>query len=104
MKSFIQGGMAAVPTLTVSFSESGVAIQPPSGTVNGSYSRIFITDVTATNGVMHLRNANTVASGSLLAFIAQGNCNFSAPLKVPDYSGVWTSPVGIVGSITYFYE
>ena len=98
MKSFIQNGIASVPTTTVNFTTTGVLIQPP----NSGNSRIFITDV-STQGNLTLTNASATTSGSVLVYVAQGNCNYSAPLKVPDGSGVAISS-SVVGSITYFLE
>jgi len=100
MKSFIQNGVAAVNGITVNFTTSGVVIQPP----NSGNSRIFITDITATNNAITLLNANTVTSGNVLAYIAQGNCNLSVPIEVPDFSGVAISPANSIGSINYFLE
>lgn len=98
MKSFIQNGIASVPTTTVNFTTTGVLIQPP----NSGNSRIFITDVSTQNNLT-LTNASSIASGSVLAYVAQGNCNYAAPLKVPDGSGVAISS-STVGTITYFLE
>lgn len=98
MKSFIQNGIASVPTTTVNFTSTGVLIQPP----NSGNSRIFITDIT-TQANLTLANANALTSGSILAYVAQGNCNYSAPLKVPDSSGLAIA-TATVGSVTYFLE
>ena len=98
MKSFIQNGIASVPTTTVNFTTTGVLIQPP----NSGNSRIFITDIT-TQANLTLANANALTSGSILAYVAQGNCNYSAPLKVPDSSGLAIA-TATVGSVTYFLE
>lgn len=98
MKSFIQNGIASVPTTTVNFTTTGVLIQPP----NSGNNRIFITDI-STQGNLTLTNASATTSGSVLVYVAQGNCNYSAPLKVPDGSGVAISS-SVVGSITYFLE
>jgi predicted Na+-dependent transporter len=49
-------------------------------------------------------NANTVTSGNVLAYVAQGNCNLSVPIEVPDFSGVAISPANSIGSINYFLE
>lgn len=98
MKSFIQNGIASVPTTTVNFTATGVLIQPP----NSGNSRIFITDI-STQGNLTLTNASSTTSGSVLVYVAQGNCNYSAPLKVPDGSGVAISS-STVGSVTYFLE
>jgi hypothetical protein len=100
MKSFIQHGVAAVNGIVASFTDSGVVIRPP----NSGYSRIFITDITATNNSITLLNANATTSGSVLAYIAQGNCNLSVPIDVPDFSGVAISPSGSIGTINYFLE
>lgn len=100
MKSFIQNGVAAVNGLIANFTTSGVVIQPP----NSGYSRIFITDIVATNNAITLLNANTLTSGSVLAYIAQGNCNLSVPIDTPDFSGVAVSPAGSIGTINYFLE
>lgn len=98
MKSFIQNGIASVPTTTVNFTSTGVLIQPP----NSGNSRIFITDI-STQANLTLANANALTSGSILAYVAQGNCNYSAPLRVPDASGLAIA-TATVGSITYFLE
>jgi len=98
MKSFIQNGIASVLTTTVNFTSTGVLIQPP----NSGNSRIFITDIT-TQANLTLANANALTSGSILAYVAQGNCNYSAPLKVPDSSGLAIA-TATVGSVTYFLE
>lgn len=98
MKSFIQNGIASVPTTTVNFTTTGVLIQPP----NSGNSRIFITDI-STQANLTLANANALTSGSILAYVAQGNCNYSAPLRVPDASGLAIA-TATVGSITYFLE
>lgn len=98
MKSFIQNGIASVPTTTVNFTTTGVLIQPP----NSGNSRIFITDI-STQANLTLANANSLTSGSILAYVSQGNCNYSAPLKVPDSSGLAIA-TATVGSITYFLE
>lgn len=98
MKSFIQNGIASVPTTTVNFTSTGVLIQPP----NSGNSRIFITDIT-TQANLTLANASALTSGSILAYVAQGNCNYSAPLKVPDSSGLAIA-TATVGSVTYFLE
>ncbi len=98
MKSFIQNGIASVPTTTVNFTTTGVLIQPP----NSGNSRIFITDV-STQANLTLANANALTSGSILAYVSQGNCNYSAPLRVPDASGLAIA-TATVGSITYFLE
>jgi hypothetical protein len=100
MKSFIQNGVAAVNGITVNFTNSGVVIKPP----NSGNSRIFITDITATNNSITLMNASATATGSVLAYIAQGNCNLSVPIDVPDFSGVAVSPANSIGSINYFLE
>jgi hypothetical protein len=100
MKSFIQHGVAAVNGLVANFTTSGVVIQPP----NSGNSRIFITDVVATNNAITLLNASSTSSGSILAYFAQGNCNLSVPIDVPDFSGVFVSPVNSIGSINYFLE
>jgi len=98
MKSFIQNGIASVPTITVNFTATGVLIQPP----NSGNSRIFITDV-STQANLTLANASATASGSIFAYVAQGNCNYSAPLRLPDSSGLAIA-TATVGSITYFLE
>lgn len=98
MKSFIQNGIASVPTTTVNFTTTGVLIQPP----NSGNSRIFITDIT-TQANLTLANASTTATGSVLAYVSQGNCNYSAPLRVPDSSGLAIA-TATVGSVTYFLE
>jgi hypothetical protein len=49
-------------------------------------------------------NASATATGSVLAYIAQGNCNLSVPIDVPDFSGVAVSPANSIGSINYFLE
>ena len=98
MNSFIQNGIASVPTNTVNFTTTGVLIQPP----NSGNSRIFITDI-STQANLTLANANALTSGSILAYVAQGNCNYSAPLRVPDASGLAIA-TATVGSITYFLE
>ena len=100
MKSFIQNGVAAVNGIVASFTNSGVVIQPP----NSGYSRIFITDIVATNNAVTLLNAGATTTGSVLAYIAQGNCNLSVPIAVPDFSGVAVSPASSIGSINYFLE
>ena len=100
MKSFIQHGVAAVNGLIANFTTSGVVIQPP----NSGNSRIFITDITATNNSITLMNASATATGSILAYIAQGNCNLSVPIDVPDFSGVAILPASSIGSINYFLE
>lgn len=100
MKSFIQHGVASVNGLVANFTTSGVVIQPP----NSGNSRIFITDVVATNNAITLLNASTTATGGILAYIAQGNCNFSVPINVPDFSGIAIIPVDSIGSINYFLE
>jgi hypothetical protein len=100
MKSFIQNGVAAVNGLVANFTTSGVVIQPP----NSGNSRIFITDVVATNNAITLLNASATTSGSVLAYIAQGNCNLSVPIDVPDFSGIAVSPAGSIGTINYFLE
>jgi len=98
MKSFIQNGIASVPTTTVNFTSTGVLINPP----NSGLSRIFITDV-STQANLTLANASNLTSGSILAYVSQGNCNYSAPLRVPDNSGLAIA-TATVGSITYFLE
>lgn len=100
MKSFIQHGVAAVNGIVTSFTTSGVVIPPP----NSGYSRIYITDVTATNNAITLTNSSATATGSVLAYIAQGNCNLSVPIDVPDFSGVAVLPANSIGSINYFLE
>jgi hypothetical protein len=100
MKSFIQHGVAAVNGLVANFTTSGVVIQPP----NSGNSRIFITDVVATNNAITLLNAGSTTTGGILAYIAQGNCNFSVPIDVSDFSGVAIIPANSIGSINYFLE
>ena len=100
MKSFIQHGVASVNGLVANFTTSGVVIQPP----NSGNSRIFITDVVATNNAITLLNASATATGSILAYIAQGNCNLSVPIDAPDFSGIAVLPAGSIGSINYFLE
>lgn len=98
MKEFIRYGVPSVPISTVNFTTTGVVIQPP------TVGRIYITDITATNSAITLTNASSVASGSILAYVAQGNCNLSVPIRVSDLSGVAVSTASAVGSINYFLE
>lgn len=110
MKPFIQAGIAAVESITVVFNNEGVVIQPLSGGFNNS-KRIYITDVSMFNDGF-LSCANTLSSGKVLAYIAKGNINYSAPIRVPDLSGVFaatsvgvgSTSIPITGSITYFLE
>jgi hypothetical protein len=98
MKEFIRNGVPSVSISTVNFTTTGVVIQPP------SVGRIYITDVIATNSAITLTNASSVTSGNVLAYVAQGNCNFSVPVRVPDLSGVAISTASAIGSINYFLE
>lgn len=100
MLGFAQNGIPAVPSTTINFTTSGVVIQPPSNGLN----RIYITDVVASNSALTLTNASATTSGSVLAYVAQGNCNWSAPIRVPNGSGVAVSTSNAIGTITYFLE
>lgn len=98
MKEFIRYGVPSVPISTVNFTTTGVVIQPP------SIGRIYITDVTASNSSLTLSHSSTLATGAVLAYIAQGNCNLSVPIRVADGSGVAISTLNAIGSLNYFLE
>lgn len=100
MLGFAQNGIPAVASSTINFTTSGIVIQPP----NSGLNRIYITDIVASNAALTLTNASATASGSVLAYIAQGNCNLSAPIRVPNGSGVAVSTTNAIGTITYFLE
>lgn len=98
MLGFAQNGVPSVASTTVSFTTSGVLVSPP------SVGRLYITDIVASNGALTITNASATATGSVLAYVAQGNCNLSVPIRVPDLSGIAVATTSAIGTITYFKE